>query len=183
MKYCVVDLETMGTGGNTAIVSIGACMCDVGQRAGPDGQFYRNVSLRSSLKAGLKVTAETVNWWLHQSKEAQDDLFRPVPVELQDALYAFSEFFRLSGAQYLVGNDPSFDNAILADAFMAVGIRQPWKYQANRCLRTYRSLCSQEVENMAFNGVMHNALHDAVHEADILAKCLESLHAKGFDCD
>lgn len=183
MKYCVVDLETMGTGGNTAIISIGACLCDVGQRAGSAGQFYRNVSLDSSLKAGLKVTASTINWWLRQEGKARDALFSPEPSALQDALFAFSEFFRLSGAQYLVGNDPSFDNAILADAYAACRLRQPWRYHANRCLRTYRSLCAQDVENMAFSGTEHNALHDAVHEADILARCLERLHAKGFDCD
>lgn len=185
MKYCVVDIETMGTGGNTAIVAIGACMVDPDTtgRAGMNGQFYRAVTLESSLKAGLKVTASTINWWLTQSDAARQALLANNASTLPDALVAFAEFYRLQGADYLVGNDPSFDNAILADAYAAVGLRQPWKYHNNRCLRTFKGLVNgidiPEV-GVAFQGTEHNALHDAVHEADELAAILAILKEKGL---
>lgn len=183
MKYCVVDLETMGTGGNTAIVAIGACMVTPDGRAGVSGQFYRAVTLESSLAAGLKVTAGTINWWLAQSDAARNALLAEDAVPLTSALHDFAAFYRLQGAGALVGNDPSFDNAILADAYTATGLRQPWKYHANKCLRTFRGLvadtdCISDVP--AFVGTEHNALCDAVYEADVLHTILVYLKGKGL---
>lgn len=173
MKYCVIDLETMGTGGNTAIVSLGAVILE-----SDDGQiektFHCNISLESSLKAGLKVTADTIMWWLKQNEDARDALIYPKPCDLAIVLDEFSTFFTSNGCDYLVGNGSSFDNAILSDAYKALDISQCWHYASDRCLRTYME-ASGYPERPKREGTYHSALDDAMYQAECLKLYLNEL--------
>lgn len=174
MKYCVIDLETMGTGGNTAIVSLGAAILE-----SDDGQiektFHYNISLESSLKAGLKVTADTIMWWLKQNEDARDALIHPTPCDLALVLDEFSTFFTSNGCDYLVGNGSSFDNAILSDAYKALGVPQCWHYSADRCLRTYREAAGYP-ERPKREGTYHSALDDAMYQAECLKLYLNEIN-------
>ena len=51
MKQVMLDLETMGNGPTSAIIAIGAVAFDM---EGITSHFYRQVSLQSSMDAGLK---------------------------------------------------------------------------------------------------------------------------------
>ena len=167
MNNVMVDLETMGTGPDAAIVAIGAVAFDpstntLGQ------EFYMVVDLESSVKAGLVMTAGTVMWWLKQADAARAALGRDT-TPLDVALSAFQTWYP-QGAN-LWGNGSDFDNVILASAYRAVGLRQPWPYHGNRCYRTLKNLTPVDMVRV---GVHHNALDDAKtqaqHAMDILRK-------------
>jgi len=122
----MVDLETMATHPNAAIVAIGAV------RFTDDLQdsFYQVVDLQSSIRAGLDVDGVTVNWWLMQEEAARQAITAP-GIELTKALTLFDKWL---GKEAVVwGNGASFDNAILANAYHKTGINLPWKYYNNRC--------------------------------------------------
>lgn len=158
MKDVMVDLETMGTGPSAAIVAIGACEFDV---RGLGRQFYRAVTLQSSVNYGMQMDASTVEFWLKQDKKAQDALFQD-PVSLNHALSDFSLWLN-SGAR-VWGFGATFDNVILRSAYKLVDKKCPWHYRDDRCFRTLVSL-SAEVEWSERLGTHHNALDDAMHQA------------------
>lgn len=88
----MLDLETMGFQSNASIVSIGAVAFD------PENDllgetFYVNVDLTSCLDHGLGVSGETIIWWLKQSSDAREALFK-TPLLLKDALLMFTQFVK-----------------------------------------------------------------------------------------
>jgi exodeoxyribonuclease VIII len=74
------------------------------------------------------------------------------------------------------GNGASFDNAILAQCYRAVGMDFPWKFWNDRCYRTLKNL----VLDVPFErtGTHHNALDDArsqaIHASAILRRMGEA---------
>jgi hypothetical protein len=70
MRDLMLDLETMGTSPNAAIVAIGAVKFDPGTGE-LGGRFYQVVDLASSVAAGCVIDPDTVLWWMRQSPEAR----------------------------------------------------------------------------------------------------------------
>lgn len=178
LNSVMVDLETMGNGNNAAIVSIGAFKFDLHNpqlvESIEDSQkFYMNVDLASSVKAGLKMDASTVMWWLKQERIAQTKLFQN-PIELRAALNNFTAF--MAGDYLLWGNGATFDNVILRSAYDALEMKTPWHYTKDACYRTYKNLHGKEVKYER-QGVAHNALDDAITQGLHLQRIIA--HVKG----
>ena len=70
MNHLMIDLETMGNKPNAPIVSIGAVFFE--PSTGELGEeFYRVVSLKSSMDGGAVPDPDTIMWWMQQSEEAR----------------------------------------------------------------------------------------------------------------
>jgi len=92
MLDVMLDLETMGTGPNAAIVAIGAVEFDL--QTGTVGErFYRVADLESSVECGGVIDASTVMWWLKQSDEARAALGAPSE-NIAVVLRQFSEWMK-----------------------------------------------------------------------------------------
>lgn len=65
------------------------------------------------------------------------------------------------------GNGAAFDNAILANAYRAAGIKQPWELWNDRCYRTICAYYPGCPRNQP--GTPHNALDDARSQAEHLS--------------
>jgi len=100
MFEIMLDLETMGTGPNAAIVAIGAAAFCPHERRVLGKTFYAPVSLESSVNGGGVVDAGTVQWWLQQSTEARALFEKYAPSQsIDNALYEFSTWAaNVSGA-------------------------------------------------------------------------------------
>lgn len=173
MINVMVDLETMGTGPDAAIVAIGAVVFDPASHNIDGETFYRVVDLASSVRQGGVIDADTVMWWLQQGDQARSCLANENKVDIIEALMAFAAFLRhkSNGAGVMVwGNGAGFDNVILALAFKRAGLSVPWPFWADRCYRTVAALCP-EIKRESY-GVAHNALDDAVAQALHLMKVL-----------
>ncbi len=164
----MLDLETMSTAPNAAIVAIGAAAFSQNEIV---SQFYCAVDLESSESFGLKIDAATVTWWLKQSKEAQSGLFQ-YPHDLDMALLNFSKWF--PGGAQIWGNAAAFDNVILANAYSACEMKQPWMHWDDRCYRTIKSLCPADIK-IKHDGEQHNALVDAVAQAEHLIQMAQAM--------
>ena len=68
MLDIMLDLETMGTGTQAAIVAIGAVEFDL-EKGILGEEFYRTVDLSSSISCGGIIDADTVLWWMQQSED------------------------------------------------------------------------------------------------------------------
>lgn len=170
MNNVMVDLETLGTRPGSVIVSIGAV------KFGKDGlgeEFYEVVDLDSCIKCDLTMDPGTVQWWMGQSDDARK-VFKGEGDSLFNVLSSFTRFIGSSGAAQknakLWGNGADFDNVLLAEAYRAVNLEQPWKFYNNRCYRTMKSL-NPSIE-MQRTGTHHNALDDAKSQAEHLVRIL-----------
>lgn len=180
MQHCMLDIETLGIGGRSVIASIGAVMFD---KRGLGVSFHIRINIDSCLEKGLRVTGDTITWWMKQDPKAQEEVTGENRVTLPDALAQFSDWFKGNGGVFMWGNDPSFDNALVADAYAACNMQVPWKYNNNRCLRTLKALARDA--GLAVNllsdalhdpqALAHNALADATEEARIASELLSRM--------
>lgn len=174
----VIDLETMGTSYNAAIVALGAVALVDGE---VHSEFYARISLGSSLAAGCVVDASTVEWWMTQEPFARKEVDGSLEQrQLGEALNDFFTWFTMlpweGTLPFAWGNGPSFDCVILRNACAAVGITAPWRYYGERDIRTILDLYP-EARGILFQGVKHHALDDARHEARMLALALRKHEA------
>ncbi len=165
MNRIMLDLETMGTNSNAAIIAIGAVRFD----KKVTDKFYEVVTLQSCVDAGLEMDASTVMWWMDQSKEARDQ-FKRDGIKLKFALFQFAAWAG-EGAE-VWGNGASFDNAILANAYSKCGLEQPWAFYNDRCYRTVKSM-NKDIK-LKRVGTYHNAVDDAESQALHLIEILSA---------
>lgn len=165
---CMLDLETMGTGYNAAICSIGAVKFSLDK--GIVDEFYCTINAKDCVANGLVVEEATVNWWLKQPREVMAALTKDTK-SLKDGLALFSKWFGTKSLDTW-GNGATFDNVIIQSAYEAVGIRRPWKYWNDRCFRTIKNIIVVDEETR--EGTYHNALDDAKHQAKHLLRIFGS---------
>ena len=161
MNKVMLDLETMGTGPNSAIIAIGAVeFCPDTKTLGRE--FYSTVCLRSSVRRGGVIDADTVMWWLGQEDCARRALVEDVK-SIETALDCFSHWIYRGEDIEVWGNGAAFDNVILAQAYKRCDLEAPWPFWGDRCYRTLKAL-NPHIK-MDRQGVHHNALDDAISQA------------------
>jgi hypothetical protein len=166
--HVMLDLETLDSGSNAAVVSIGAVKFDpMGDELGET--FYQVIDFESAMKFG-RVNGKTLKWWLRQSKAARDAITIEEACQLDEALLGFNEWYGPDPTTPVWGNGATFDNVIMSNAYLATGIDKPWGYMADRCFRTLKSAILPPVNPPLRETVVHNALDDARHQALWLQK-------------
>jgi hypothetical protein len=178
-KHCMIDLETMGTGNNAAIVSIGAVMFDPMDSAHIlIDSFHVRVDLQSSIDYGGKVTSATIEWWMDPKRaEARKRWLSMEPVDLASALHGFNAWFG-SSSMPTWGNGVAFDNVILQNAFMQTHGQSPWEFHHDRCFRTLKNLVGADCPQPMPVGVSHDALSDATWQAYMVKNIAKHLGLK-----
>lgn len=165
----MLDLETLGTGANSAIISIGACTFD------PDtgligSTFHGVIDKESCYAVGCSNDISTLNWWESQSKEAKAGSYNhPNPTAVNVVLIAFSDWLNFNSEVW--GNGSDFDNAMLAELYRKCNMKLPWKFWNNRCYRTMKNEFPH-IE-LVRHGTHHNAVDDAVTQAKHLMSIYE----------
>ena len=160
----MLDLETLGTEPFCPILTIGACRFEAGPMQ-PMEPFYQAVRLDSCLALGMKPSASTIDWWMRQSKEAQDAAFRdPDAVDLPEALDRFTTWLN-ARPDNLWGNSARFDIGILAAAYKVCGKEVSWDHWREMDYRCLKNLPGMAQFRLKRAGTHHNALDDAVSQA------------------
>lgn len=168
----MLDLEWMGKPPNAAIIAIGAvAICR--ESLSVLGSISLQVSLESSMKAGCKVDADTILWWMQQSDEARRVFMdNDSALKLSTALIHLNDFIKLheygSAKVYrpltkVWGYGANADNAVIDFAYKASSINKPWGFRADKCFRTRMDDFSQDI--WVDFGTAHNAHDDAMAQA------------------
>lgn len=168
-NHIMLDLETMGTGPDAAIVAIGAVRVFAGQFASDPPEFYQRVDLQSAVDYGGVIEPSAVLWWMQQSLQARQ-AWQDEQRDLAAALSGLWVWMRgQSGVSSLRepvvwGNGAAFDNVILAQAFKCSRGDVPWKFRNDRCYRTLKAL----FPGVPFRppAIPHHALEDARAQAE-----------------
>jgi exodeoxyribonuclease VIII len=171
----MLDLETLGTGNNAVIISIGAVLFDKDGVA--NETFYLRVNPQSCVDVGMEMSTSTVMWWMKQSDEARAEFDKPsytIGAVLQD----FSAWIDANSDNFkdrkIWGNGATFDNVILDNAYRKCKLEKPWPYWGDTCYRTLKNLFPEV--KMERTGTFHNALDDARSQAE---HCIRLLKAAG----
>lgn len=172
MTDIMIDLETMGDTSDAAIVSIGAVkFSPYATEQFTEAPFYRVIDLKSSLDAGLKASASTINWWLKQSDAARKAITEP-SITLFNMLDELSVFVK--GADYIWSQGSDFDLVILTNAYRLCRLDLPWKsYQQQDTRTVYRMAGKRSFDFKQAD--KHNALSDAIAQARNVQQCFNIL--------
>lgn len=172
MKHVMIDLETLGTTGYSAILSIGACEFD--PSTGQLGRkYYQNIDPQriqgsSKTKDGRYISKSTEAWWAKQSNAAKQALNKD-QVTLAKALAAFKQW--LPKGCIVWGNGATFDITILTTAYKS---KTPWRFYDVRDMRTITGL--DVVAKKSFKGIQHNALDDAIYQAEYVGRAMSLIN-------
>lgn len=162
-EHVMLDLETMSSENNGAIVSIGAFKWQEGEvqepaDVRPAQKFSAAIDLRSSVSAGLHMSPDTVLWWMEQSEAVRAAIRVGQP--LSAVLSEFSAWLPADARVWGYGS--MFDNVLLKSAYRSLGMKCPISYRNDMCFRTAKAL----FPDVAFveYGERHIAVNDAVRQ-------------------
>lgn len=167
----MVDLETLGMPPDGIIVSLACVPFDLEDGIIDVGKRW-NITIDSNIAEGRKFTPQTVEWWLKQSKVAQESLFDIEPQPLIIVLQEFCEYVQehLGKKRSVWVNGASFDFILLKDALTKANIKIPWHFRQESCMRALLRIGrSFGVEYKKYSdenkGTAHNALDDCIIQA------------------
>ena len=168
----MIDIETMGTAADSALVQIGAVFFNIPRRAlGPT--FLQTIHLATAVRDGGKIDPGTVLWWLGQGDAARKGIRfggRDIRVVLQEFSDWIKETCRHEDVR-VWGNSPTMDCTIPRTAYERAGMEVPWYWSHERDFRTVRNMNPKVEYNTDDKGDdAHNALVDAVFQAKHLFK-------------
>ncbi len=172
MNHCMIDIETMGTGDNAAVISIGLT------RFNPvTGKVGEQLEVRNTFEAQRVLDRDfdpkTEAWWKRQSPEAQAQLVaEPRYQSAKEMMQAACDFIYATNKSYwdrgVWAKSPTFDLAILRHLANQVDVKWPCHFSREYCVRTllliakhrgWHDILEWEPE------IAHGALSDAAHQA------------------
>ena len=197
-RQVMVDIETLSSASDAAIVSIGACMFDLdkdAEYASPDDAFIVGVDpdyyTEPCPHPHFRINTRTMKWWSEQSQDAKDSLQINQMSNISDAMDHFYVWLAEQGfekdshptkpgAAHIWAKPPSFDLVILrhAAAHCYGNTNEvPWHYRQETCARTHAWLFGDIVKSTyvgeKHDGLLsglfkHRADHDAVRQARVV---------------
>lgn len=165
MQDLMIDFETLGTGSDAMVISLGACFFDIEKGTiGPT--FYMAFDIEDQLAKGRVFTKSTLKWWMSQSGAAKK-VFHEQAKPTLEVLELFSKWVKANGGKKNTrpwGNGATFDISIIESLFAQFGVECPWMYYNVMDLRTFRRFVAGGAD-VVKEGTNHNALDDAQSQA------------------
>jgi len=160
----MIDLETLATSTDAAILTIGAVKFDpLGKDVEePDmDSLYLRVDLDSCDEIGLVTNDDTIEWWSKQDPAAQAEAFSEVDrIHIRDA---FEQLYKFCwGAKRVWSNGSVFDIMICEHVYKKIGKAIPWQFWQIRDVRTIFDLGINPNRPPVLK---HHALEDAWNQA------------------
>jgi hypothetical protein len=182
-KHAMIDLETLSTRKDAAIVQLAAVSFD------PDtGEIFGRYKTTVLPREGEHVDVGTIAWWLQQdaAKALGAALVGPGCLPLAAALVELWAFFDAEKPEAVWSHGSSFDVAIVEHHCARLELAVPWTYKMPRDTRTLYSLAPGGCPVVEVDAARkHDALYDcevqiqqvcgALHELE-LAKAAYERH-------
>lgn len=173
IKYSnfMLDIETLGTKPNAAVVQIGCVGFDT------DGNISLPFTVSVTPHPDSSMDFSTIQWWMGQADEARKSVFDKQFFDPAVGLEQLNQFIADNSDEvvgYKVWSKPStFDIVILESLYRACGYAQaPWAHWNTRCLRTLLD----DAKFPRSSEVMPRIPHDAGYDAE--AQALNAISAK-----
>ncbi len=172
----MIDLETLATSPNAAVLTIGAVKFDPfgDELSDPSCEkFYIKVDIDSCDELQLDVSEDTVNWWSKQSKEAQEEAFSTDNrIHVREA---FNQLYKFCwGAKRVWSHGAAFDVVICENIFRKLNKAVPWSFWE---IRDTRTLFDLGIDPQRPPVLKHHALEDAWNQAVGVQKVFQRLRS------
>lgn len=192
MKSIMIDLETLATAPEAAVISIGVCAFDLDKGVtASDGWAIAPSDWHGT------IDPKTVKWWMEQNEAAREYSFGG-KISAVNAGLALMQFIRTNGGgdrtDECWANDPDFDVVILRKWWERTGKEAGYKlgpfpisYKAPRSCRTMyaeaRRLDLNTDNAYGMGTVAHNPIDDACNQARAMIAIRNQLMKAGPICD
>ena len=186
--YFMVDIETLSTEPNAAILTIGCTIFDprgfdTEDTIKAEGRCLNigPITIESNEQVGRHISGSTVTWWFGQEDAAIKALVNGERINLNNALYQMWQFVDKypTKLNFVVANSPNFDCTILETACRSVGQPWPFKFWQYLDLRTVKQLAYPDGDCPKIGvGVAHNAMDDAIRQALTWQHCTHVLEGR-----
>ena len=171
MADLMIDIEGLGTGPDTTILTIAAQSFDPLGSGHHKRHYYARISLES--QENRSIQQDTIDWWATQPAEAREEAFAETDrIPLDQALDELAKFIWQS--KLIWANGPTYDMNIIEHAYKSYNKPLPWKYFVVRDARTVYSLWP----DLSRPPTSHHALEDCRRQIDMLQQTLWHLNIK-----
>ena len=195
--HLMVDIETMSTTIDAPVITIGAVLFTPSTSSTFQGlyerAFYRVIDIEDAVRYSGGVSGSTLKWWLAQDDAAIKRLLSPDAMTLKKALQDLALYVNERGKhstvperyrylpipKFVWAKSPDFDCKILDHAFNTFGLRWPFHFAYQRCVRTAVDLAYPDPDDRpdpAAGTVAHDARDDAVNQALMIQACYRQLN-------
>ena len=167
----MIDIEGLGTGPDTTILTIAAQSFDPLGTGWYDRHYYARVTLES--QPDRSIQQGTIDWWATQPTAAREEAFGETDrIPLDQALDELGKLIWHSKRIWAQG--PTYDMNILEHAYKSYNKPIPWQFYSVRDSRTVYSLWP----DLPRPPTSHHALEDCRRQIELLQKTLEHLNVK-----
>ena len=178
-KHLMVDLETLATSPDAAILTIGAVLFD------PKGQgIIDKIEIRPTIEDQTEIYNRSINdatmeWWGKQSpeaiEEAMGDRDRVSFEEAMNQLYKFC----WNRSRCAWSNGASFDVVAMDHAWKQLGKNTPWNFWDIRDTRTLYDIAGVKLKDGG-HVTSHKAVEDAERQAIVVQQGYMKLMKAGL---
>lgn len=164
-EHFMIDIETLSTAVNTAVLSIGAVEFD--PFSGEiKNEFYHE--LRFTDQQDRAIDIRTVQWWVKQvyhNVQRGEIFIKDEKTPVRNALILLKDFMG-TGGKTVWACDPDFDCAILSSLYTEYKLTTPWLYYEPKSVRTIRELAKLHSIGLPGATKTHNALEDCLRQVE-----------------
>lgn len=171
-RHVMLDLETLSTAKDAAILQIAAVVFDAG--TGETGAEF-NAYVRHP---SGHVDTDTVLWWMQQAQAAALGKAASNGVNEAKALDQFREWLQAINPAALWSHGATFDIVVLGSAYRRHEVVVPWSYRLERDTRTLFVLAPGGMPKVAKDeSRVHDALYDCHVQIKQVVGALQALRA------
>jgi len=162
--HAMIDLETLDTRPQCAVLSLGAVKFDPLNNTEPHSELYLKVCIDDQNRLGRTTSDSTIEWWSKQDPKALEEAFDQTgAVSVQEALKQLSKW--CVGVDTIWGQGYGFDLTILEDMYRSTDTPIPWQFWQVKDARTLFGCCKTDPRKLLGQTDLHNALADAYFQA------------------
>ena len=163
----MVDLETLGTGSNSVVVSVGLVAFNIST-----GEILAELdiglNLNQQIKTGGVIDGDTLEFHFAQAPDSIQKMAQRKVLDVKEGLELISNFIKANSITTLWGNGATFDNVILRNLYARHLKVFPLGFWTDRDLRTAVDIYNIDVGAVPFVGIRHYCLDDARHQVKLL---------------
>ena len=174
--HAMIDLETLGTGPDCVVLTIGGVKFNPNEISTPHNEFYYRFDVDEQLAKGRTTLDSTLEWWGKQEKSVREEaLGDEGRTPVLDVLKHLNKW--CVGVDVIWCQGPAFDIVILEHMYRQYQHHVPWPFWKIRDSRTLFSIMpSDPRKEIEFDA--HNALEDCKVQALCVQKSIGKLKLK-----
>lgn len=172
-KHVMIDLETLSTRKDAAVVQLAAVSFDP-----QTGEIFGRYKTAVLPREGEHIDVGTVAWWFQQSAASAlgAALIGPGCLPLAAALVELQSFFDAEKPEAVWSHGSSFDVAIVEHHCARLGLAVPWTYKMPRDTRTLYALAPGGCPPVEVDSARkHDALYDCEVQVEQVCGALRAL--------